>query len=288
MLLLSVLTLLGVSGCSQNQGYPGYNYPGQFGTAGIPPAGAAGQFGQPPITGPSSVFAQQQTNPQLAELQRRTQQLDDANRQLTTQLAQSQQQAQAYRERAELVAKQLQDANNQNKELLAANQQYLATAQSLQQSMTVRGGARLTANNSLVGSASRLQIPGAQVIPDGDLIRIRLPADQLFSPGTVQPNPSGAAILDQVANTLIRQFPRQRAGIEGHTDSSQLAGTSAYQLASAQAQGVLDQLVRRNGVPTQQLFIIAHGPNHPLADNQTPAGRAENRRIEVVIYPDTF
>ena len=56
--------------------------------------------------------------------------------------------------------------------------------------------------------------------------------------------------------------------------------------------GVMDNgiryAVRRNGVPTQQLFVIAHGPNHPLADNQTPAGRAENRRIEFVVYPDTF
>jgi chemotaxis protein MotB len=50
----------------------------------------------------------------------------------------------------------------------------------------------------------------------------------------------------------------------------------------------MDQLVRRNGVPMQQLFVIAHGPNHPLADNQSPAGRADNRRIELVIYPETF
>ncbi len=247
--------------------------------------------GQAPVTGPQSVFAQQQTSPQLLEYQRRVQQLDDNNRQLTTQLAQTQQQLQAFRERGDLLAKQLQDAASQNKQLLAASQQIASQAQGMQASMALRGGARLTANNSVANSAVGLQIAGASVVPDGDVIRIRIPADQLFAPGTAQPNPTGAGVLDQVANALLRQYARQRVAVEGHTDASQpYAGAygSPYQLSGSQAQAVMDQLVRRNGVPMQQLFVIAHGPNHPLADNQSPAGRSDNRRIEIVIYPETF
>jgi len=243
------------------------------------------------MTGPASVFAGQQTSPQLLEFQRRVQQLDDNNRQLTTQLAQSQQRLQAFRERGDLLAKQLQDATTQNKQLLAASQQIATQAQGMQASMALRGGARLTANNSVANSAVGLQIAGASVVPDGDLLRVRIPADQLFTPGTGQPNAAGATILDQVANALMRQYSRQRVGIEGHTDNSQPYGGAVgtpYQLAGTQAQAVMDQLVRRNGVPMQQLFVVAHGPNHPLADNQSPAGRAENRRIEIVIYPETF
>ena len=282
--LLAVLALAG-SGCTRYPYGAGY---GQYPPAGaaVPPGGAAAGYN--PAAGPNSVYAQQQTNPQMLDLQRRVQQLDENNRQLTSQLAQQQQQNQAFRERNDLLQKQLQDASTQYQQLLAANQQYSAQAKGLQASMQRRGGARLTANNSLTGRASGIQIAGARVVPDGDLIRIRVSSDQLFTPGTAQPNPSGSAVLDQIAATITRDFSRQRVGIEGHTDTTQTYGASGYQIAGAQAQAVLDLLTRRGGVPSKQLFVVAHGPNHPIADNYSPAGRAENRRIEIVIYPDSF
>lgn len=281
--LLVCLLFLAVAGCSNNPYGPmPSTYP--------PAAGYPLQAGQA-ATGPQSVFAQQQTAPQVVELQRRAVVLDENNRQLTTQLAQAQQQLEAFRQRGDLLAKQLQDATEQNKQLLASAQQYAEQARGMQASMSARGGAKLTANNSIAASASGLQIAGARVIPDGDLIRIRIPADQLFNGGTATLNPASAGILDQVASALTARYARQRVGVEGHTDAAQPsmgAYTTPFQLAGAQAQAVLDQLVQRSGVPMQQLFVIAHGPNHPLADNQSPAGRAENRRIELVIYPDTF
>ena len=277
--------LLFGSGCNSNPYAPGASgwQAGNPGLAGGPaPAGALG---------PQSVFAQQQTSPQLIEFQRRVQQLDDNNRQLTTQLAQAQQQVQAFRERSDLLAKQLQDTTAQNKQLLAATQQIANQARGMQASMSRRGGARLTANNSFTGNTTNLQISGARVIPEGNVIRIRVSADQLFAPGTAQLNPTAASILDQVANAITQRYPRQRVAIEGHTDAGQQYGgryATPYQLAGAQAQAVMDQLARRNGLPSQQLFVVAHGPNHPIADNRSPAGRAENRRIEFVVYPETF
>ena len=84
---------------------------------------------------------------------------------------------------------------------------------------------------------------------------------------------------------MQRQFPRQRVAVEAHTDTSSMAGATAYQVANAQAQTVMDYLMQRGNIPAQRLSIVAQGPNHPIADNNTPAGRAENRRIELVIYP---
>lgn len=287
--LLCLLSFIGgllcaSSGC-RNSYPPGQNWQ----MNGQAPAGYP--FPQMSANTPASAFGQAQLPPQLAELQRRAQQLDDNNRQLTTQLAQAQQQARASAERADLLAKQLSDASTQYRQLAATSQQYANQALGMQASMSARGGARLTANNSLANSAAGLQIAGARVIPDGDLIRIRIAGDQLFAPGTNQMNPAGVSILDQISASITRQFPRQRVAVEGHSDATQLYGGqfgTSTQLAGAQAQAVMDQLVRRGGVPMQQLFVIAHGPNHPVADNQTPAGRAENRRIEVVVYPETF
>ena len=50
---------------------------------------------------------------------------------------------------------------------------------------------------------------------------------------------------------------------------------------------VYDALVRTAGVPSNQLFVVGHGSNHPVVSNATPAGQARNRRVELVIYPET-
>lgn len=256
---------------------------------------------------------------QSAEYERRLQQLDENNRQLTTQLAQSQQQMQVYRDRADLLQKQLLDTSSQLQESRLAQQQLQGQTRGMQASMSSRGGATLRPNTSAAPGAgaqpggtppgstplgspvstasplgaqlANIQVPGATVQSEGSVIRMRVPADQLFAPGTGQLNPTAYQTLDNVATAILRSFPRQRVAIEAHTDSGNLYGgayATQYQLASAQAQAVMDQLVRRNTLPTQQLTVVAHGPNFPRGDNQSPAGRAENRRIEFVIYPETF
>jgi chemotaxis protein MotB len=229
--------------------------------------------------------------PQIVDLQRRAQLLDDTNRTLTTQLAQAQQQMQVARDRADLLAKQLQDTTGQLQQSLLAQRQTESQALGIQASINKRGGAKLTANNSIPISTNSPQIPGAHVIQDGDLIRVRIPADQLFGQGTAQIVSSGSNLLDQVATSIGGRYSRQRIAIEGHTDTGPLYGgafSNPSQFAGAQAQAVIDHLVRRNNLPSQQLFLVAHGPNYPIGDNQTASGRADNRRIEIVIYPETF
>ena len=51
---------------------------------------------------------------------------------------------------------------------------------------------------------------------------------------------------------------------------------------------IFDQLVERHQFAPQQLFVLGHGPNYPVASNATPAGQQRNRRVEIVIYPETF
>ena len=111
-------------------------------------------------------------------------------------------------------------------------------------------------------------------------------SDQMFAPGTMQLTPIATSILDQFASIVVRQYPRQRVAVEGHTDSSNpCLGLSA---CGSLAQVVVDYLSQRAGLPMQQMFVVGSGANRPIGDNSTPAGRAENRRIELVIYPDGF
>jgi chemotaxis protein MotB len=132
---------------------------------------------------------------------------------------------------------------------------------------------------------------GYDVVEQGGTVRLRIPSDQLFQSGTAQLTPSAAGILDRVAAIIQKEYPMQRVSIEGHTDNAPLYGgtyTTSHQLASAQTSTIFEQWTRRNQMPPSQLVTLAHGSNYPIQDNQSPAGRAVNRRIEFVISSETY
>lgn len=236
------------------------------------------------------------TPTELADAERRLRALDENNRMLTAQLAQMQQQGDLYKERASLLQKQLGDVTAQLQNAATSDSRIAKSptasqARGIQASSPVKSGAILTANNSLARQASAINISGTVTEVDGDTIRIRIPADQIFASGSDQLNSSASNILDPVANVLSTTFPKQRVGIEGHADDGPLYGgnySSPLQLSTAQAMRVVDYLTKRNQLAPNQLFTIGHGINHPRASNQSAIGRAENRRIEIVIYPTTF
>ncbi|MGV3483783.1 MAG: OmpA family protein [Planctomycetaceae bacterium] len=231
------------------------------------------------------------TQAQLAELNRRVRLLDDNNRQLHTQLAQSEQQSQVYRDELNLVRQQLADTTNRLDSTAIAASEAKDRLQGLQASTQLRGGATIRANTNLQQIASQMNLGGLTIIPDGDTIRIIVPSDQMFQPGSAVLQASAAPILDNLAAQIRTALPRQRIAIEGYTDNAPLYGGqfgTSHQLTSAQVSSVVEMLTRRGGLPESQLFTIAQGSNHPRAANEDAAGRAANRRIEFVIYPETF
>ncbi len=280
-----MFVVFGFSGCSQNP----YLASSGSGVWQSPVSGAPAGGG-----GPFSATAGGGVDPngaQIAELNRRVQLLDDNNRQLHTQLAQSEQQALVYRDELNLMRKQLSETSSKLESTAIAATEAESRVRGFQTSSQMRGGAAIRANTDLLQAASRLNLGGIPVEQNGDVIRIVIPADQLFQPGTPQMLPQASMTLDPVAAQLRSLFPRQRIGIEGYTDDSQLYGgqtATSHQLAAGQAAGVLDLLTRRAGMPPNQLFTVAQGANNPRQPNTTAAGRAANRRIELVIYPDTF
>ena len=230
---------------------------------------------------------------QVQDAQRRIADLDANNRDLHAQLAKVQQETTLYKDQLTLVQQQLRDAATQLQQSQLAKQEVEQQVATFQASVRRQGSATITANNSVHKSLDAVEIPGLTVRADGDVIRIEVPADQLFVPGTAQFTPSSSAVLDSVADAIRRNYPRQRVGIEGHADSAPVAGVgnqavSKHHLTASQSQGVFEQLTRRNRMPSKQLFVVSHGDNYPRVSNATPAGRAANRRIEFVIYPETY
>lgn len=248
------------------------------------PAGAATT-----ATGQPGVFAQQQppANSQLADLNKRLGQLDVNNSDLHRQLAQAQQENQVLRDQASLLQKQLGETATKAKDALAARQEVEKQFSMLQASTKRQGGAAITANSSVKQSLAVVNIPGLTVRQDGEVIRMEIPSDRLFAP-TGQMTAEGQRLLDEVAGAISRSYPRQRIVIEGHGDGTLAASGQNHLVSAAQAQAVFQQLTTRNRLPAGQLSILAVGDNHPLAAVATPEGRAKNRRIEIVVYPDAI
>lgn len=121
------------------------------------------------------------------------------------------------------------------------------------------------------------------------VVRVEIQSERLFEASGASLLPGGAAILTQISTELERVYPGHFVGIEGHTDTEPLQNASwgsPHQLSAARASAVFDFLTARTTLEQGQLFLVAHGANHPLVSNATAAGRSRNRRIELVIYPE--
>lgn len=268
--MILIITVCGLLGCTQN---PYYAAPGS----------AAWQMSPQP-SGTDPVDAK------VTELNRRVQLLDDNNRQLHTQLAQSEQKAEVYKDEAELLREQLASVSQQLESSKEMAQQAESRVRGMQASTQLRGGAVITPNTGLSLQAAQLSFPGLDVFPDQKTLRVRIPADQLFQSASAQLLPQAAGVIGPIASQLLAVFPRQRMSVEAFTDNaSSLPGASVtpLQLTSAQASAVVD-LMARSGLNADQMAAVAQGSSRPLASNDTPVGRSGNRRIEIVIYPESI
>jgi len=229
---------------------------------------------------------------QAQELQVRASTLDEDNQELSTLLAQSQQQNRALADQLTTVREQLGDASTQlttlRQDLERTNQQ----ATSLAETAKRKTVARITANSTRRGGLEEIDIPGCEVRSDGDVIRIELPGARLFEPNSARLQPGASELIESVTRIVVQNYPQQIIGIEGHTSADALPPGgqwhSNHQLSSGQAMAVYDHLVSKGRVPAAQLVVVGHGSNHPVVSNATVAGKERNRRVELVIYPETI
>ncbi len=107
--------------------------------------------------------------------------------------------------------------------------------------------------------------------------------DVLFDTGRAQIRAEGARNMTKLAE-FLKRYPEARASIEGHTDSVGSA-ESNYLLSQRRADSVHSALTAL-GVPAASLSTRAHGPDIPVATNDTASGRQMNRRVEIVFAND--
>ncbi len=114
--------------------------------------------------------------------------------------------------------------------------------------------------------------------PEG--VAIALTNDLLFTPGSYELSPAAKKLLEQVV--LMLQYSSADCNIAGHSDSLPGPGMDNYVLSGKRALSVLEFFIA-SGLEPNRFSISGYGPDKPLADNTTEAGRALNRRVEILL-----
>lgn len=122
--------------------------------------------------------------------------------------------------------------------------------------------------------------PQVGIVRNGNQLIVSMPQDILFATNSAQLTGTLQSDLYKVAASL-NNYPGTIATVVGHTDNT---GTDAYnyQLSQARAQAVASVLVS-GGVAQSRINAIGRGESQPIASNATAEGRAQNRRVEIII-----
>ena len=125
-----------------------------------------------------------------------------------------------------------------------------------------------------------------QVLVRDEGVSFRIPSEVLFASGEAVLTPAGLAVIDQLLPAFNR-LPDYTVVVEGHTDNVPIQTArfpSNWELSAARASSVVRHLEARGLNPTR-LRATGYADTRPLAPNDTPQGRALNRRVEITLEP---
>ena len=127
-----------------------------------------------------------------------------------------------------------------------------------------------------------LNNPNIQVVNHGSYLSVTMPESTLFATDSAAVGAQGQNDLYTIARNL-QQYPDSNIQVVGHTDST---GSAAYNqdLSERRARSVAG-ILTAGGVAQNRLSTAGRGASQPVASNETVAGRAQNRRVQILITP---
>ncbi|MEZ9819761.1 OmpA family protein [Shewanella sp. 10N.286.45.A1] len=128
----------------------------------------------------------------------------------------------------------------------------------------------------------QLQSSGVSVTRSGDTIILNMPNDVTFGVDQTDLSQRAQQVLNSVALVAL-EYDETKLNVMGHTDSS---GAASYNLRLSQvrASEVASYLMSQK-VPSARVVSHGVGEDRPITSNETKAGRAENRRVEIILSP---
>lgn len=119
-------------------------------------------------------------------------------------------------------------------------------------------------------------------------ITVTLPNTILFESGKAELKSATSAELDHILSVLKSKYAGKEIDVVGHTDTDPIAKTKDlwkdnWELSAERALSVARYLMAQ-GIPAAQIRAAGCGPARPVAPNTTAAGKAKNRRVEIVVH----
>ena len=130
----------------------------------------------------------------------------------------------------------------------------------------------------------RLRNSGVSVTRVGNQIVLNMPGNVTFASNSPDINAGFYDVLDSVC-IVLKEYEKTTVDVIGHTDS---VGSETYnqQLSEKRARSVAQYLAGRK-ILQDRLLLVGRGETQPVASNNTPEGRSQNRRVEIKIVPLT-
>ena len=129
-----------------------------------------------------------------------------------------------------------------------------------------------------------------QVTQLKDKLTLNMVEKILFNSGQAEVKESGKKVLDSIAAAL-KNVQDKDIRVEGYTDNVALSPKlqdrfpTNWELSTARATNVVRYLEEKDGLDPSHLIAAGFGQYHPISTNDTPEGRAQNRRIDIVLVP---
>jgi len=129
---------------------------------------------------------------------------------------------------------------------------------------------------------AQLQGTGVSVTRSGDNIILNMPGNVTFQTNSADINANFYQVLNSVA-LVLKEFDKTVVDVAGHADST---GEDAMnmELSQRRASSVSSYLAAQ-GISSQRLITVGYGETRPIASNDTPEGRQQNRRVEITLQP---
>ncbi len=145
-----------------------------------------------------------------------------------------------------------------------------------------------TLKNALADALVSFKGNGLSVEQRGGKVYVSMENKLLFQSGSWSVGSTGKQALKQLGNVLAAN-PEIAVLIEGHTDSDPYIGndnlSGNWDLSTKRATEIVKLLLKNNSIKAENLTAAGRGQHQPLATNKTAAGKAKNRRIEVILTP---
>jgi chemotaxis protein MotB len=109
----------------------------------------------------------------------------------------------------------------------------------------------------------------------------------LFGSGKAVIKREGKRVLDKIAGTFLNRYPDREIRVEGHTDNVPFRGSvlNNWDLSTSRAISAVRYLQEHASVDPTRLVAVGYAYHRPIDTNNTPDGRARNRRIEIIVMP---